>query len=112
MDLTHFHTDSNVRRGYAVAVHLIKQDEHHVVTHDGCRTEKESREPEILTVEEVAARLRVPKSWVYSHADQLGAYRVGKYLRFSWKRVVASLESPPSTQSSTPQIESAGGAKC
>lgn len=36
----------------------------------------------LLTVPEVAAILRVPSSWVYSHAAQLGVYRVGKYLRF------------------------------
>jgi hypothetical protein len=42
---------------------------------------------EILTVPEVAERLRVKLSWVYTHADLLGAYRLGKYLRFSWWRV-------------------------
>lgn len=36
----------------------------------------------LLTVPEVAAILRVPRSWVYSHAAELGVYRVGKYLRF------------------------------
>jgi hypothetical protein len=48
---------------------------------------------EILTVSEIAERLRVPSSWVYSHTDLLGAYRLGKYLRFSWKRVMARLEA-------------------
>jgi hypothetical protein len=47
---------------------------------------------EILTVAEVARRLRVASSWVYSHADFLGAYRLEKYLRFSWKRVTERLE--------------------
>ena len=47
---------------------------------------------ELLTVDEVAIRLRVKTSWVYSHADELGALRVGKYLRFSWSRVVKHLE--------------------
>jgi hypothetical protein len=42
---------------------------------------------EILTVPEVAERLGVKLSWVYTHADLLGAYRLGKYLRFSWWRV-------------------------
>lgn len=43
---------------------------------------------EFLTVQEVADRLRVKASWVYLHADELGAYRLGKYLRFSWQRVL------------------------
>jgi hypothetical protein len=42
---------------------------------------------EFLTVEELAVRLRVKPSWVYGHADSLGAYRLGKYLRFDWGRV-------------------------
>src|SRR5262245_46145348 len=49
--------------------------------------------PELLTVGEVAARLRVKDSWVYSHADDLGVYRLGKYLRFSWQRVLDRLET-------------------
>ena len=48
---------------------------------------------EILTVHEVAQRLRVAPSWVYGHADLLGAYRLGKYLRFDWKRVLERLLS-------------------
>ena len=47
---------------------------------------------EILTVSEVAQRLRVAPSWVYGHADLLGAYRLGKYLRFDWKRVLERLD--------------------
>jgi len=47
---------------------------------------------EILTVPEVAERLRVPPSWVYGHVDLLGGYRLGKYVRFSWKGVMARLE--------------------
>jgi hypothetical protein len=48
---------------------------------------------EILTVCEVAQRLRVATSWVYGHADLLGAYRLGKYLRFDWKRVLERLST-------------------
>ncbi len=47
---------------------------------------------DLLTVSEVALRLRVKASWVYAHADDLGAYRLGKYLRFSWERVLAYLQ--------------------
>lgn len=46
----------------------------------------------LLTVDELAARLRVRPSWVYTHADDLGGYRLGKYLRFSWDRVIERLE--------------------
>jgi hypothetical protein len=48
-------------------------------------------ESELLTVDEVAAKLRLPRSWVYSHADELGAYRAGKYLRFDWRIVTKKL---------------------
>ncbi len=47
---------------------------------------------EFLTVEEVAVRLCVSRKWVYNHADALGAYHLGKYLRFSWSRVLERLE--------------------
>jgi excisionase family DNA binding protein len=47
--------------------------------------------PLLLTVEEVASRLRVKRSWVYSHADAIGAFRLGKYLRFSWETVLERL---------------------
>lgn len=47
---------------------------------------------EILTVSELAERLRVRPSWIYRHAELLGAYRLGKYLRFSWNRVLERLE--------------------
>jgi hypothetical protein len=48
----------------------------------------------LMTVGELAARLRVRASWVYSHADCLGVYRLGKYLRFDWDRVLERLEHP------------------
>ena len=47
-----------------------------------------SNQPEaLLTVEEVARRLRVPKSWVYEHTrpssnPQIPHLKLGKYLRF------------------------------
>jgi hypothetical protein len=46
----------------------------------------------LLTVEEVAIRLRVKRSWIYGHAEALGALRLGKYLRFSWPIVLERLE--------------------
>ena len=48
--------------------------------------------PDLLMVQELANRLRVKPSWVYAHADDLGAYRLGKYVRFSWPRVLERLE--------------------
>jgi hypothetical protein len=47
---------------------------------------------ELLTVGELAVRLKLKPSWVYSHADDLGAFRLGKYLRFSLPRVMERLE--------------------
>jgi len=46
---------------------------------------------QLLTVDEVAARLSVSRNWVYGHASALGVYRLGKYLRFSWPRVLERL---------------------
>jgi excisionase family DNA binding protein len=52
---------------------------------------------ELLTVEEVAALLKVNKSWVYEHtrgrevtaADRLPHIKIGKYLRFDAQAVRA-----------------------
>ena len=52
---------------------------------------------ELLTVEEVAALLRVNKSWVYEHTrgrevattDRLPHIRIGKYLRFDAQAIRA-----------------------
>ena len=46
---------------------------------------------QLLTVVEVATRLSVSRNWVYNHADAIGGYRLGKYLRFSWPRVLERL---------------------
>lgn len=45
----------------------------------------------LMNVGEVAAWLGVKPSWVYRHVDDLGAYRLGKYLRFSRARVLEKL---------------------
>ena len=47
---------------------------------------------DFMTVGEIAATLRVKRSWVYTHADELGAYRIGKYLRFYLPRVLQCLD--------------------
>jgi len=36
----------------------------------------------LLTAEEVAAILRVPRSWVYGHLNILPVVRLGRYVRF------------------------------
>jgi hypothetical protein len=50
---------------------------------------------QVLTVHELAYRLRVAPSWVYAHADALGAFRLEKYLRFDWNRVLGRLATGP-----------------
>jgi excisionase family DNA binding protein len=55
---------------------------------------------ELLTVEDVAAILRVSKSWVYEHTrsrvvprtDRLPCIKLGKYVRFEARAVRAFLE--------------------
>jgi hypothetical protein len=53
---------------------------------------KSGSEMELKTVNELAELLRLKPSWVYVHADDLGAFRLGKYLRFSMPRVMERLE--------------------
>jgi len=50
-----------------------------------------------LTVAEAAEWLRVPQSWVYAHADELGVVRVGKYLRFVRERILTHLQAGASS---------------
>lgn len=59
----------------------------------GQKLESSEGRDEILTVLDLAERLRVAPSWVYSHTRLLGAYRLGKYLRFSWRGVLERLDS-------------------
>ena len=54
---------------------------------------------ELLTVDEVAALLKVSRSWVYEHTRSLGSrsdrlphIKVGKYVRFEARAVRAFLE--------------------
>jgi len=52
---------------------------------------------ELLTVEEIAAFLRVPKSWVYERTrrrgiEKLPHVKLGKYLRFRLSEVAAYVE--------------------
>jgi excisionase family DNA binding protein len=58
------------------------------------------RPKDILTPEELAARLKVRKSWVYeqtrsSNQNPLPRLRMGRYLRFDWTKVVEWLTQEP-----------------
>ena len=53
---------------------------------------------DLLTVDEVAHLLKVPKSWVYERtrgrgADRLPHIKLGKYLRFEERAVTAWVEA-------------------
>ena len=62
----------------------------HAATNRAVTGEKRT-DDQLLTVDEVATRLSVSRNWVYNHADAIGGYRLGKYLRFSWPRVLERL---------------------
>jgi excisionase family DNA binding protein len=53
----------------------------------------ESADGYLLTADEVAQILRVPKSWVYSHLSDLPAIRLGRYVRFKRSNVERFLEN-------------------
>jgi len=51
----------------------------------------------LLSVEELAGKLNVHKSWVYSRTRQTGPntiprVRLGKYVRFEWEKVQEWIE--------------------
>ncbi len=46
----------------------------------------------LLTADEVAQILRVPRSWVYSHLSELPAIRLGRYVRFRRLEIDGFLE--------------------
>jgi excisionase family DNA binding protein len=51
---------------------------------------------DILTPEEVAARLKVPESWVYEKTrarcrNPMPCLRLGRYVRFDWNAVISWL---------------------
>jgi excisionase family DNA binding protein len=46
----------------------------------------------LLTVDELAEILRVPKSWIYSHQDQLPTVRLGRYVRFKRSAIDSFLD--------------------
>ncbi len=53
--------------------------------------------PRLLTVEEIAEKWQVPRSWVYERTrrrglEQLPHFKMGKYLRFEEKAVQEYLD--------------------
>lgn len=62
---------------------------------------KTGLDPELLTVAELAVRLKVRPSWVYLHAAELGAIKLGKYLRFRWDLVLEMLNGAGNVASSS-----------
>ena len=64
----------------------------------GATGERGQASSRLLTVEEVAALLHVPVSWVYGRMrkrslERLPAYRLGKYWRFREDEIHAWVES-------------------
>lgn len=52
----------------------------------------------LLTADEVAQILRVPKSWVYSHLNELPVIRLGRYVRFKRSELNDFLEKRETCQ--------------
>lgn len=49
--------------------------------------------PAIATAQEVAAYLRVSPQFVYEHADEIGAARIGRCVRFPAENVLRWIEA-------------------
>jgi hypothetical protein len=78
----------------AVTIVDDAQSESHLPAHAATNlvaTGEKRTDDQLLSVDEVATRLSVSRNWVYNHADAIGGYRLGKYLRFSWPRVLERL---------------------
>jgi excisionase family DNA binding protein len=60
---------------------------------------------DILTPEELAARLKVPDSWVYEKTrgrcrNPIPCLRLGRYVRFDWTAVATWLTAPTPQETS------------
>ncbi len=51
-----------------------------------------SPDVKLLNAEEVAQILRVPRSWVYSHLNELPVIRLGRYVRFRRSEIERFIE--------------------
>jgi excisionase family DNA binding protein len=65
-------------------IRRIVRDEIHAASSNGTK--------ELLEPEELAARLKVPVSWVYeqSRQDNIPTHRLGRYIRFDLAEVLES----------------------
>jgi excisionase family DNA binding protein len=65
-------------------IRRIVRDEIHAASSNGTK--------ELLEPEELAARLKVPISWVYeqSRQNQIPTHRIGRYIRFDLAEVLES----------------------
>ena len=77
----------------------MTRDESQTATRNSPLDETPQRLFELLTVADVAALLKVSKSWVYEHtrtrntrSDRLPHIKIGKYVRFDVQLVRAFLE--------------------
>jgi excisionase family DNA binding protein len=66
---------------------------------------------DILTPEELAAKLKVPDSWVYEKTrgrcrNPIPCLRLGRYVRFDWTSVAAWLTTPQNTNPPRPDVPS------
>lgn len=57
-------------------------------------SQPQAQKAELLTPEQLADRLNVPRSWVYeqSRAGKIPTHRFGRYIRFRLDEVIASRE--------------------
>jgi excisionase family DNA binding protein len=84
-------TNSNPGQGSGLVVTLTVADLQKLIReeiHSALRAEPD----QLLTVEELAERLRVPASWVYEQSRQgkIPTVRIGRYIRFNLAEVIAS----------------------
>jgi hypothetical protein len=71
---------------------------------------------DILTPEELAARLKVPDSWVYEKTrgrcrNPIPCLPLGRYVRFNWTSVAAWLAAPQDTNPPRPDLPKRRSAK-
>jgi excisionase family DNA binding protein len=68
------------------------QDDDNGTNHDGEHLPVVSAGHILLTADEVAEILRVPRSWIYSHLNQLPTVRLGRYVRFKRSEIELFLD--------------------
>ena len=61
------------------------------------------RPEDILTLEELAARLKVEENWVYEKTrkrcrNRIPCHKLGKYIRFDWAAVCAWMRTTQAVQ--------------